>query len=148
MSSYNVLENNPNWHGGFTRCKQSGKIRILYHGHPRANSEGYVLEHIIIAEIALGRFIPKHNPIHHIDLNPSNNTNSNLVICENTKYHHLLHKRTRSLMATGSVDYKHCADCDTWKHKDDFYAQCNQCKLCRDKRHSEYMKGVRHAHAA
>jgi hypothetical protein len=145
MPAYNVMVNNPHWSGGITRCKRTGKIRVLLRNHPRATSEGYVFEHIVVAETALGRFISKEHPIHHVDLNPSNNANHNLVICEDNSYHKLLHQRIRSYLATGRVDYKHCPDCDIWKPQDQFYAQCGQCKPCRDKRHYEYIKGVRRA---
>jgi hypothetical protein len=35
--------------------------------------------------------------VHHIDNNPANNSPNNLVVCENQKYHMLIHARTDML---------------------------------------------------
>lgn len=65
--------------------------------HPRANRHGYVLEHILVAEKALGRrlhyyFVKcAHNEeVHHINLDPADNRPENLLVCYRW-YHTLLH---------------------------------------------------------
>ena len=74
-------------------------------------SEGYILimvngkrvpEHKIIAEKALGKSLPEGAMVHHFDGNRQNNHYSNLVICPNSAYHHLLHTRARDMI--GSYD--------------------------------------------
>jgi hypothetical protein len=67
--------------------------------HPRGP---VVYEHIIIAEAALGRYLPEPAQVHHFDEDTQNNTNRNLVICEDQSYHQLLHVRTRILRAGGN----------------------------------------------
>jgi len=59
------------------------------------------LVHVVIAEKAIGKPLPSGAQIHHVDGNPSNNANSNLVICQDQKYHALLHIRQRALLAGG-----------------------------------------------
>jgi hypothetical protein len=85
------------WKGGRS-VMGSGYVRVYVPGHHRATN-GYVLEHIIVAEKALGRPLEEKHPVHHFDLNRANNANSNLVICEDEAYHKLLHQRQRALEA-------------------------------------------------
>lgn len=58
--------------------------------------------------------LPKGAQIHHVDCNPKNNENSNLVICPNQEYHALLHIRTRALEACGNADWRKCTHCQQW----------------------------------
>lgn len=100
-----------NWSGG-KRPDGHGYIKIVVPGHPRAGYENTVLEHVIVAEKALGRYLPKEHPVHHHDRNPSNNVNANLVICENASYHALLHRRMLIVEAGGDPNInKLCPAC-------------------------------------
>lgn len=89
------------WKGGRITTS-TGYVMIHRPGHLRANKEGYVFEHLLIAEKALGRPIPKHVEVHHVNGIKSDNRNSNLVICESRAYHRLLHHRAWALQQTGS----------------------------------------------
>lgn len=80
--------------------KQHYRIRYKP-DHPRASSSGCVHEHVLIAEAALGRYLPVTSPVHHVDEDKRNNANRNLVICQDKAYHLLLHVRTRVLRAGG-----------------------------------------------
>lgn len=52
------------------------------HGYERASStKQYV--HILVAEKALGRTLPKGAEVHHVNEDRADNRNTNLVICEN-----------------------------------------------------------------
>jgi hypothetical protein len=68
---------------------------VRHRGHTRANSQGQVLAHLVIAEHALGKPLPPSAEVHHVDGNPTNNAHSNLVICEDRLYHKLLHYRQK-----------------------------------------------------
>jgi len=133
----NVRENNPNWGGGKTSTGRY--LKLLIPGHPRSNPEGYVHEHIVVAEKALGRNISVNNPVHHHDGDSHNNDSSNLVICESNAYHKLLHARARSFKATGNVHSKRCHMCGEWKDISDFYTNTERCKKCN----TIYMKKYR-----
>lgn len=52
------------------------------------------LEHRKIAERALGRPLKREETVHHVDVDPGNNQNTNLVICTHS-YHMELHARMR-----------------------------------------------------
>jgi len=78
--------------------------RVYLPGHPRADAIGHVLEHVVIAERALGKALPKRAQVHHVDGNKRNNVRSNLVVCQDMAYHTLLHLRARIVRAGGNPD--------------------------------------------
>lgn len=93
--------NSKNWKGG-RRINSLGYRLILVPGHPRSNVNGYVREHIYIAEKALGKPLPPGAVIHHVNETKADNGPGNLVICQDEAYHRLLHKRMRAIKARAS----------------------------------------------
>lgn len=82
-----------------------------------------VLEHILIAEAALGKRLPAGAQVHHIDGNGLNNQNRNLVICENHAYHSLLDARGAVVFAGGDPNTQlKCTTCYTLKPLAEFNA--------------------------
>jgi HNH endonuclease len=57
---------NPAWKGGRTTDK-SGYILVYRPDHPDANSNGYIREHRLVMEQALGRRLDRHEVVHHRD---------------------------------------------------------------------------------
>ena len=57
--------------------------------------------HIVIAETVIGKPLPKGAEVHHVDGDGYNNAHANLVICQDSAYHKLLHVRARVLKAGG-----------------------------------------------
>ena len=78
-------------------------------------------EHIHIAEVAIGKKLPKGAMVHHVDGNPRNNAGSNLVICPSDAYHKLLHNRQNSLRETGHLDWRMCHICKKWDAPGNLY---------------------------
>ncbi len=101
------------------RRQQGSYMVVKCEGHPRASSVGVVLEHILVAEKALGRPIPRKAHVHHVDENPLNNASNNLVICENAAYHKLLHRRMRAYKATGDANAHCCSICLGYDRQDE-----------------------------
>jgi len=89
--------------GNGSLCKD-GYLRITVNGRR-------IKEHNWKAENALGRKLKNNEVVHHVDGNKINNKNSNLVICPNAAYHHLLHLRTRAIENGHPAHYRKCPFC-------------------------------------
>ena len=103
-------------------------------------------EHIQIAERALGHTLPFGAMVHHHDRDKTNNKNSNLVICENGAYHHLIHARMNALANGIDPDKeKYCPECKLIKPHGAFYndrsrrwdGKDKRCKSCSHLHKSE-----------
>jgi len=70
--------------------------------------------HVVMAEKALGRHLPKGVQVHHVDENRLNNDPNNLVICPDQAYHALLHQRADALDACGHTHWRKCKYCKQW----------------------------------
>lgn len=66
----------PDWRGGRRRVK--GYWYIWMPEHPRATKAGYILEHRLVMEATLGRYLDIEEVVHHIDKNREHNDPSNL----------------------------------------------------------------------
>lgn len=67
---------------------------VLSPHHPYADGKGYVMEHRLVMEKHIGRFLKPDEVIHHIDENPKNNDISNLRLMVKTD-HDQLHSVSR-----------------------------------------------------
>lgn len=107
----------------YRRTRKHGdphKTIYAAHGTGARHNSGYwmfeiagrsVLRHVLIAERALGRRLPKGVEIHHVDGNRGNDNPSNLVICPDKAYHALLHVRTSALNECGNANWRKCHIC-------------------------------------
>ena len=104
-------EKSTSWKGGKVK-NNHGYVKILLAPkHPRADSSGYVLEHILVVEKRIGRFLANAERVHHDNENKSDNSDSNLVLCENTKHHRLLHQQKKAFAACGDPLWRKCRFC-------------------------------------
>ena len=78
-------KNNPCWKGG-RRVDSNGYILIKEWNHPHTSKSGYLLEHRLVMEEKLGRYLKPYEFVHHIDGNKQNNALYNLCLT-NSKEH-------------------------------------------------------------
>ncbi|MGA2159822.1 MAG: hypothetical protein ABSG90_11475 [Dehalococcoidia bacterium] len=99
-------ENAPTWRGGI--AIKNGYLSVFIPDHARADKDGYIAKHIILAEKALGKPLPLKAEVHHY--NGTKNSGP-LVLCQDRKYHMLLHQRMRALKACGNASWLKCWIC-------------------------------------
>ena len=75
-----ALENNPAWKGGRYIEPEKGYVMIRNPKHPRARQNGYVLEHLLIAEKLLGRPLRENEEVHHKNRIKTDNRPENLQV--------------------------------------------------------------------
>ena len=81
---------------------KSPYIKILSKNHPNAKG-GYVLEHRLVVEAYIGRYLTRSEVIHHIDENKTNNSIENLMLFQNQKAHASFHTKIRQFGMTRPV---------------------------------------------
>jgi hypothetical protein len=85
-------EKSPSWKGG--RINHLGYFRVRCEDHPRASAHGkYVLEHILVMEAHLGRYLKKEEVVHHVNGIKHDNRIENLQLFENNSAHIKFHHR-------------------------------------------------------
>ena len=103
------------------RMSGNGYIHVACHEHPRADAKGYVSEHILIVERAMGKYLRATAEVHHFNRKRNDNRNSNLVVCDSPAYHKSLHVRQAIKDAGGNPDTDGlCCSCGTTKPLEEF----------------------------
>lgn len=126
---------------------------------PKPRADGYVghnvggrtkLEHILVAERALGKPLPTGAQVHHWDMDRSNNEPTNLVICPDQAYHRLIHRRMAALEACGNPSWMPCRLCRVYEAPENLYvnpggtdAYHRHCSAAYARSHRAKTKGTR-----
>lgn len=84
----------PTEFGGHKKKRADGYTMIYCPKHPFATKDGYVMEHILIMERAIGRYITREEVVHHKNHNRNDNRLENLELMT-FKAHAGLHMKER-----------------------------------------------------
>lgn len=110
---------------------------IIDKSHPRANADGAVYVHMIVAEQKLGRSLLPEEHVHHRDLNKLNNEPNNIMVFATNSDHvrfHLYNCNEDMLKLNSNGAYIceeqkfYCIDCGTEITRDGM-----RCKSCSHK---------------
>lgn len=85
------------WKGGVKKT-QKGYRLILRPGHHRADTAGYVMEHILVWEQESGTYLPDNCCVHHLNGVKDDNRIENLCVMlhgAHTAFHHTGVKRSK-----------------------------------------------------
>lgn len=103
-------KNSPSWKGGKIKTNY-GYAKVMAPDHPRADSSGYVLEHILVIEKRIGRFLHGDECVHHANEIKNDNSDENLILCTDRKHHKFLHMQQRALIECGNLLWRKCRFC-------------------------------------
>ena len=80
-------ENHPGWKGGKIKRKKGGYILLCRPKHPYCQSHGYFLEHRLVMEKHLGRYLHPKEVVQHLNGNKQDNGIENLELIKNQSEH-------------------------------------------------------------
>ncbi len=135
--------NSSNWKGGI-RIKD-GYVVILSPINPREN-KGYVKKAVLMAEKAIGHILPTWVIVHHVDGDKQNDSNGNLVICQDQSYHLLISRRKIALDICGHATFKKCAYCHKYDDPTNMFFSKHYSgyhKECKNRYESERLKTLK-----
>ena len=104
---FGVIALSPCWCVSLFNMPGNAYKKITYKGERKK-------EHRIKIEILLNRKLKSWNQIHHRDGNGFNNSNDNLIVCENSAYHKLIERREKAYRITGDPTKRRCWFCKQW----------------------------------
>ena len=81
---------NPSEFGGHKKKRADGYIKVYVPDHPLATKDGYVMEHILVMEKSIGRYITRDEVVHHKNKIRDDNRLENLQLMtfkEHASYH-------------------------------------------------------------
>jgi hypothetical protein len=96
----------------------NGYVAVKRQDHPKAMKDNLVYEHILIAEMMLGRPLRDDEQIHHLDFNRKNNKKSNILVLpkgQHTKLHNWIDRMELQPIIEAESDGKYhveqCLNC-------------------------------------
>jgi hypothetical protein len=90
---------------GHKKTRKDGYVAIYFPDHPKSNKDGYIMEHVLIMECFIGRWIKDDEVVHHINKKRNDNRIENLKLM--TKREHAkFHLEERRIKKKGMMTYQ------------------------------------------
>ena len=89
---------------GHKKKRSDGYIAIYFPDHPCSTDEGYIMEHVLVMECAIGRHLKDDEVVHPINHKKDDNRLCNLKLMT-FKEHAGLHMRERWQKKKGEMTY-------------------------------------------
>ena len=106
----NTREKSSNWKGGVAKHADGYLLEIMP-SHPNAIGGRYVLQHRLVMERHLGRYLYKQEIVHHINEIKSDNRIENLRLYKSRKEHVKFHRSSQFKRTDGKrEDYESWLD--------------------------------------
>lgn len=134
----NRMNGSKSWKGG-RKITKDGYIVIKKWDHPYCDVQGYVLEHRLVMEQYLKRYLDPKEVVHHINRNKSDNRIENLMLFEN-------HSKHLAYEQINDISDRFCLQCNSkdtyvdkrgyikWSNYKDGFV-CHKCYM-----HNYYLK--------
>lgn len=90
---------------GHKKQRGDGYIAVYFPDHPKSNKEGYIMEHDLVMECYIGRWLKEDEVIHHINKKRDDNKIENLKLMT-FKEHARLHMIERHKNKKGMMTYQ------------------------------------------
>jgi len=130
-------ENHPFWKGG-TWTRNGGRVYMCGSSHPFKRTHKCFSQACFVAMVVFGRELPVGTIVHHANGDPSNDSNNNLVLCENRAYHNLLHQRKRAYDECGDTKKRACQLCKQYDFIDNLYVSPDGNTIRHRRCHANY----------
>lgn len=95
----------PTQYGGHKKRRKDGYVAIYIPSHPRKNKDGYVMEHDLIMEKHIGRYLNDDEIVHHKNKIRNDNRIENLELMT-FRDHARFHMKERKLKEKGMMTYQ------------------------------------------
>ena len=82
----------PSTYGGHKKKRKDGYIKVYLPTHPNSTKDGYVMEHVLVMENKIGRYLKSNEVVHHINHIRDDNRLENLKLMtfkEHARFHML-----------------------------------------------------------
>ena len=95
----------PSKYGGHVKQKKDGYKKVYVPEHPNATKDGYVMEHTLVVEESIGRYLREDEVVHHINKIRNDNRIENLKLMT-TSEHCSFHMKERWMQKKGVMTYQ------------------------------------------